>query len=65
MITVLSGGTVVLADRVVEPGTLILESGRIVEVRGGSASAGEGVVDIKGKVIVPGFIDVHVHGVEG
>ena len=65
MITVLSGGTVVLADRVVEPGTLILESGRIVEVRAGSAPAGEGVVDMRGQVIVPGFIDVHVHGVEG
>jgi N-acetylglucosamine-6-phosphate deacetylase len=65
MITVLSGGAVVLADRVLEPGTLVLESGRIVEVRAGTAPAGAGVVDMSGKVIVPGFIDVHVHGVEG
>jgi len=65
MITILSGGAVVLADRVVEPGTIALESGRIVEVRLGSARAGEGVIDVSGQVIVPGFIDVHVHGVEG
>ena len=65
MITILSGGAVVLADRVVEPGTIALESGRIVEVSPGSALAGEGVIDVSGQVIVPGFIDVHVHGVEG
>ena len=28
-------------------------------------AAGPGVVDVSGRVVVPGFIDVHVHGVEG
>ncbi len=65
MTTILSGGAVVLADRVLEPGSLVLESGRIVEVRAGAMPAGTGVVDVSGQVIVPGFIDVHVHGVEG
>jgi len=65
MTTILSGGAVVLADRVLEPGTLVLESGRIVEVRAGRAPAGDGVHDAHGLVIVPGFVDVHVHGVEG
>ncbi len=65
MTTILSGGAVVLADRVLDPGTVVLEGGRIVEIRAGSAPAGEGVVEVRGQVIVPGFIDVHVHGVEG
>ena len=65
MTTILSGGAVVLADRVLDPGTIVIEAGRIVEVRAGRAAAGSGVVDVSGRVVVPGFIDVHVHGVEG
>jgi N-acetylglucosamine-6-phosphate deacetylase len=65
MTTILSGGDVVLADRVLEGGSVVLESGRIVEVRAGSTPAGEGARDISGHVVVPGFVDVHVHGVEG
>lgn len=65
MTTILSGGAVALADRVLEPGTVVIEGGRIVEVRAGRAPSGQGVVDVSGQVLVPGFIDVHVHGVEG
>jgi N-acetylglucosamine-6-phosphate deacetylase len=65
MTTILSAGAVVLADRVLDPGTIAIEAGRIVEVRAGHAAAGPGVVDVSGRVVVPGFIDVHVHGVEG
>ena len=65
MTTILSGGAVVLADRVLDPGTVVVEAGRIVEVRPGHAPAGPGVIDVSGRVVVPGFIDVHVHGVEG
>lgn len=65
MTTILSGAAVVLADRVLEPGTVVLESGRIVEVRAGTAPSGAGFVDVSSHVVVPGFIDVHVHGVEG
>jgi N-acetylglucosamine-6-phosphate deacetylase len=65
MTTILSGGSVVLADRVLESGTLVIEDGRVVEIRPGTVPAGPGVVDVHGQVIVPGFIDVHVHGVEG
>ena len=65
MTTILSGGLVVLADRVLDPGTVVIEDGRIVEVRAGDAPAGGQVRDVSGMLVVPGFIDVHVHGVEG
>ena len=65
MTTILSGGAVVLADRVLDPGIVVVEAGRIVEVRPGQAPAGPGVIDVRARVLVPGFIDVHVHGVEG
>ena len=63
---VLSGAEVVLPDRVLSPGTVVIDDGRIVEIRSSSATAGGGSnFAFHGHYIVPGFIDVHVHGVEG
>jgi len=64
---VLSGAELVLPDRVISPGTLVIEQGVIVEIVQGArpAEAGTGHVDLTGHLIVPGFIDVHVHGLEG
>ncbi len=49
------------------PGTLVLEGDRIVDVVPGTrpASAGVRYLDLQHHYIVPGFIDVHLHGVEG
>ena len=63
---VLAGADLVLPDRVLGPGTLVLEDGRIAEVVPGAiAGRPPGYVDCTGLLAVPGFIDVHVHGVEG
>ena len=59
---VLSGAELVLPDRILSPGTLTIDGGRIVDIRAGSAQAGS---PFHGHYIVPGFIDVHVHGVDG
>jgi N-acetylglucosamine-6-phosphate deacetylase len=65
---VLSGAELVLPDRILSPGTLVIDGGRIVEIR---AAAGPGTPPsasafaFHGHFIVPGFIDVHVHGVQG
>jgi N-acetylglucosamine-6-phosphate deacetylase len=63
----LSGGDVVLPDRLFGPATLALDGDRIAEVASGTRRGGEGSVhvDLSNHYIVPGFIDVHVHGVEG
>ena len=57
----------VLPDRVLGPGTLVLEGGRIAEIVPGTIGdrSQPGHVDCTGLFVVPGFIDVHVHGVEG
>ena len=62
---VLSGASLVLPDRVLAPGTLIIEDGRIAEIRSDSPSGGHAAFAFHGHYIVPGFIDVHVHGVDG
>ncbi len=59
---VLSGADLVLPDRILAPGTLVVDDGRIAEIRSGATATG---VACQGHYIVPGFIDVHVHGVEG
>jgi N-acetylglucosamine-6-phosphate deacetylase len=63
---VLSGGDVVLPDRVRQGGSVILNDGRIVAIEDGPiAPAGATIIDASDSLIVPGFIDVHVHGVDG
>lgn len=70
---VLSGADVVLPDRVLTGGVVVIDGDRIVDVlpslrpsttsgRGGNGSLHFPLHD---RYIVPGFIDVHVHGVAG
>jgi N-acetylglucosamine-6-phosphate deacetylase len=62
----LSGAALVLPDRVLSPGTLIIDGGRIAEIRADAPSAGaHAAFAFHGHYIVPGFIDVHVHGIDG
>ena len=63
---VLSGADLVLPDRILSPGTLVIDEGRIAEIRSDSPTAhGQSHFAFHGHCIVPGFIDVHVHGVTG
>jgi imidazolonepropionase-like amidohydrolase len=44
------------------PSTVIVENGRIARIdNGATAPAGATVVDLRGKTVMPGLIDVHVH----
>lgn len=60
--TVLTGARVVLPDREIDRGTVVIDGDRIVDIKEGVVSGG---LDYTGHVIVPGFVDVHMHGVEG
>ena len=64
---VLSGADLVLANRIQSPGTLIIDEDRIDDVLPGTRAASAGVVhvDLHHHYVVPGFIDVHVHGIRG
>jgi N-acetylglucosamine-6-phosphate deacetylase len=63
----LAGADIVLPDRVVQGGSIVVDQGRIaaIEARVIDAGAGLTVVNLARHVIVPGFVDVHIHGIEG
>jgi N-acetylglucosamine-6-phosphate deacetylase len=64
---VVAGGDLVLPDRIVANGSLLLDGDRIaaVDSRAALDPSGAIVVGADGCYVVPGFVDVHVHGVEG
>lgn len=67
MTVTLGGANLVLPDRVLGPATLTIDDDRIVEIVPAGVPVRAGVThhDLTGHFVVPGFIDVHVHGVDG
>jgi len=63
---VLARGDVVLPDRVLSEGTIVIDAGRIAAIESGAVdSVRATTIDASDCYVVPGFIDVHVHGIEG
>jgi len=63
---VFAGGTIIGPDRLLENTSLICVGDRIEAIEVGTAPpAGAMVIDISGKYLSPGFIDIHVHGGNG
>ena len=62
---VLTGADLVLPDRILLAGTIRIEDGRVAAISTGPRGSTAGSGPLVGHTIVPGFIDVHVHGVAG
>ncbi|MCH8052371.1 MAG: N-acetylglucosamine-6-phosphate deacetylase, partial [Chloroflexi bacterium] len=60
--TLLTGARVITPDSRTAPADVLIEDGRIAAVGPDLAADGAETVDLSGRVIAPGFIDVHVHG---
>ena len=60
MSLLLKGGTVYTGDGFVNSDVLV-EEGRIVSVSPSICQEGASVIELQDQLIVPGFVDVHVH----
>ncbi len=59
----ITNGKVILTDRIIPHGTLLVENGIILGVEEGNVEFPDSLeIDAKGNYISPGFIDIHVHG---
>lgn len=54
--------TLVLPDRLLSQGWLLVEEGKILCYGDGTPAEAEETIDCGGKYLAPGFIDVHCHG---
>ena len=62
---VLSNARVILEDRELEGSSVAVDSGLIAAVDVAPAIPGAATIDLAGMVLLPGFIDVHIHGSAG
>ncbi|WP_085473294.1 N-acetylglucosamine-6-phosphate deacetylase [Sphingobacterium psychroaquaticum] len=61
---ILVNGKIILPERILDPGYVYIEGNIILEVGEGVPSIGTDTerIDVDGKYVSPGFIDIHVHG---
>lgn len=59
---VIRRGRIILKDRILAGGSILIGGGKIRKVGKVSEPLGAVVVDAKGLFVAPGFIDTHIHG---
>ncbi len=64
---VIAGGDIVLPDRILTSASLVIDGDRITAIEAAARvdSPGAAIIPAAECYVVPGFIDVHVHGVDG
>ncbi len=61
---ILTNAKIVLPERIIN-GALLLNNGKIEKIYEGTKIGELGGIDVEGRYIIPGFIDVHIHGAGG
>ncbi len=59
---VITNGRIYTEEQVIENGYLVVEDGKISDIQKGNYTGNLQQVDAKGQNVLPGFIDIHIHG---
>ena len=62
---IFTNARLIFPDRVRDGLELVADEGKITAIREQAQSGGEGVINLQGNYLAPGFIDLHVHGALG
>lgn len=62
---IIKNAKIVLLDEVIDNGFIEFSNGKIRNIQKGSYKGNDEQIDIKGNILMPGFIDVHMHGSAG
>src|SRR6059036_2345108 len=62
---VLTNASLIFPEGIRDGLDVIVDGGRIADIRDQVLARGENVVDLAGNYLAPGFIDLHVHGALG
>ena len=62
---VITNAKIVGPEDVIENGYVLFKKDKIIEVKSGEYHGNEEVYDAKGNILMPGFVDVHIHGCSG
>lgn len=59
----LTNGRVITTQRIISDATVLIVDNKISEIRAGDIECPDAqVIDVEGKYISPGFLDIHIHG---
>ncbi len=61
----LVNGRIVLPDAIVDDQAVLIEHGKIVAITNRDAIGNANPIDVGGRWITPGLIDIHTHGARG
>ncbi|MGW9855735.1 N-acetylglucosamine-6-phosphate deacetylase [Staphylococcus hominis] len=59
---VITNGIIYTEAQVINKGYIVIENGKISDIQKGNYAGDLKQIDVKGKHVLPGFIDIHIHG---
>ena len=67
MQTLITGGIILTPDQILKDHNLVIDDEKILSITSHTPTTliGYEIIDVKGFFVVPGFIDIHVHGAVG
>lgn len=59
---VIANGRIYTENETIEQGYILIENGKIIQIAKGEYQGDLTTIDVKGQHVLPGFIDIHMHG---